>query len=77
MTGSLIARIIFQPLEETLHLHHSRTPSPSLLAYSLHISLYLPLITMSLGPSLGPLVIPHLLPPAIASPTPRQPYRHI
>ena len=65
-SGSLIARIIFQPLEETLLLHFSRSlGSPStrqLITYVLHISLHLLLFLPAFLPPVLPLVIPILLP---------------
>lgn len=66
LTGSLIARIIFQPLEETLLLHFSRSlGSPSsrqLITYVLRVSLHLLLFLPAFLPPVLPLVIPILLP---------------
>jgi len=62
----LIARIIFQPLEETLQLHFSRSPdSPQtrhLLTYILHISSHLLLFLPAFLPPILPVILPLLLP---------------
>lgn len=65
-TGSLVARIIFQPLEETLLLHFSSALSapstPHLLTYILHISSHLLLLLPAFLPPLLPALLPVLLP---------------
>ena len=71
--GSLIARVLFQPLEETLKLHFSKNPpatSPSagpILTFVLHISSHLLLFL--------PSFLPPLLPPLLLVILPRQ-YLH-
>jgi oligosaccharide translocation protein RFT1 len=68
MSGSLIARIIFQPLEETLQLHFSRTlrtqPTSTrhLLTYVVHISTHLLLLLPAFLPPILPILLPLLLP---------------
>ena len=64
--GSLVARIIFQPLEETLLLHftsslHTPTTAP-LLIFILHISSHLLLLLPAFLPPLLPALLPLLLP---------------
>ncbi|EIW69645.1 hypothetical protein TREMEDRAFT_44124 [Tremella mesenterica DSM 1558] len=64
--GSLIARIIFQPLEETLLLYFSSSlNSPStlpLLILSLRFSTHLFLLILTFLPPLYPTILPLLLP---------------
>lgn len=64
--GSLIARIVFQPLEETLLLHfssHLRSPSSdTLLSFILYLSSHLLLILPAFLPPLLPALLPLLLP---------------
>ncbi|BEI91305.1 uncharacterized protein CcaverHIS019_0401250 [Cutaneotrichosporon cavernicola] len=64
--GSLIARIIFQPLEETLRLHWSRSlTAPAtlpLLTFAVRASLHLMLLFPIFLPPLLPAVLPLLLP---------------
>lgn len=68
--GSLIARILFQPLEETLLLHfssslQSSSPSSATLqqfTYIVHLSVHLLLLLPSFVPPLLPAIIPLLLP---------------
>jgi oligosaccharide translocation protein RFT1 len=66
--GSLIARIIFQPVEETLQLHFSRQlrthPSSTrhLLTYVLHLSSHLLLLLPAFLPPILPVLLPLLLP---------------
>lgn len=64
--GSLVARIIFQPVEETLLLHWSRAlDAPAtvpLLTLALRLSSHLALLLPVFVPPLLPLVLPFLLP---------------
>jgi oligosaccharide translocation protein RFT1 len=64
--GSLVARIIFQPLEETLLLHFSRDLSSastsSILYMAIHFSSHLLLLLPAFIPPLLPAVLPILLP---------------
>jgi oligosaccharide translocation protein RFT1 len=64
--GSLIARIVFQPIEETLLLHFSSNPHSAsnapLLRLVLHLSSYLLLLLPSFLPPLLPPVLQILLP---------------
>jgi oligosaccharide translocation protein RFT1 len=64
--GSLIARIVFQPLEETLRLHWSRSiTAPAtlpLLSFALCASAHLLLLFPVFLPPLLPAVLPFLLP---------------
>ncbi|WVQ98672.1 hypothetical protein IAU59_005803 [Kwoniella sp. CBS 9459] len=64
--GSLIARIVFQPLEESLLLHYSSNlASPSTLplyTITIRLSLYLTLLIRSFVPPLYPAIYPLLLP---------------
>ena len=64
--GSLVARIIFQPLEETLLLHFSSSLSsstaPHLLTFLLHLSAHLLLLLPTFLPPLLPAILPILLP---------------
>ncbi|KAL1405510.1 Oligosaccharide translocation protein rft1 [Vanrija albida] len=64
--GSLVARIIFQPLEETLLLHWSRSlDAPAtvpLLTLALRLSSHLALLLPVFVPPLLPLLLPFLLP---------------
>ena len=68
ITGSLVARIFFQPLEETLFLHvasHPPSTSPSvgpLLTFILHVCSYLFLFLPAFLPPLLPPILPFLLP---------------
>lgn len=72
-TGSLIARIVFQPLEETLRLHWSRSlTAPAtlpLLAFAVRLSLHLLLLFPVFLPPLLPAVLPVLLPRKYAAET--------
>ena len=63
-TGSLVARIVFQPIEETLQLHWSRAidSSAPLLRLALRLSLYLLLILPAFLPPVLPTILPLLLP---------------
>lgn len=63
--GSLIARILFQPIEETLFLHFSSSPAsttPASLALAVRLSLHLALIIPAFLPPLLPAILPLLLP---------------
>lgn len=64
--GSLIARIVFQPLEETLFLHFSthgpEATTPALLRFVTQLSSYLLIILPNFLPPLLPAVLPLLLP---------------
>ncbi|OCF36549.1 oligosaccharidyl-lipid flippase [Kwoniella heveanensis BCC8398] len=64
--GSLVARIMFQPLEESLLLHYSSSlSSPSTLPLyttTIRLSLYLTLLIRSFVPPLYPAIYPLLLP---------------
>lgn len=64
--GSLIARIVFQPIEETLLLHFSSDPSEPangpLISFITHISSHLLLLLPSFLPPLLPPVLSVLLP---------------
>jgi oligosaccharide translocation protein RFT1 len=73
--ASLIARIIFQPLEEAARLYFSQNVNPGqtvstvdqqqpfqVLANLLRLSLTLPLVTIVFVPGLAPVLIPILLP---------------
>ena len=64
--GSLVARIVFQPIEETLLLHFSSSlHSPStllLLVFVLRISMHLLVLLPAFLPPLLPALIPLLLP---------------
>lgn len=66
VSGSLIARIIFQPMEETLLLHFTSSltspETPELLTYILHISSHLLLLLPIFLPPLYSPIIPLLLP---------------
>ncbi|ORY33781.1 Rft protein-domain-containing protein [Naematelia encephala] len=66
--GSLIARIVFQPLEETLLLHFSSSLSspstPQLLAFTIRLSAHLLVILPAFVPPLLPAILPVLLPRA-------------
>ncbi|GMK58791.1 hypothetical protein CspeluHIS016_0602330 [Cutaneotrichosporon spelunceum] len=71
--GSLIARIVFQPLEETLRLHWSRSlTGPAtlpLLALAVRASLHLLLLFPVFLPPLLPSILPLLLPRKYAAET--------
>ncbi|WWC90091.1 uncharacterized protein L201_005024 [Kwoniella dendrophila CBS 6074] len=71
--GSLIARIVFQPLEESLLLHYSSSlSSPSILplyTLTIRLSLYLTLIMRTFVPPLYPAISPFLLPKQYQSTT--------
>ncbi|KLT41758.1 hypothetical protein CC85DRAFT_296872 [Cutaneotrichosporon oleaginosum] len=64
--GSLVARILFQPLEETLRLHWSRRLSSRatlpLLAFAVRLSTHLLLLLPVFIPPLLPPLLPLLLP---------------
>ncbi|WRT67079.1 uncharacterized protein IL334_004045 [Kwoniella shivajii] len=64
--GSLIARIVFQPLEESLLLHYSSSLSSSntlpLYTLTIRLSLYLTMIIRTFVPPLYPALSPLLLP---------------
>lgn len=59
-----MARIVFQPIEETLQLHWSRAPQDSarLLQLALRLSLYLLSILLAFVPPVLPAILPLLLP---------------
>lgn len=64
--GSLVARIIFQPLEETLLLHFTSSlaseSTPQLLSTAVHLSSHLLLLVPAFLPPLLPAILPILLP---------------
>lgn len=64
--GSLVARIIFQPVEETLRLHWSRSLSAPgtipLLEFAIRLSSHLLLLFPVFLPPLLPAILPLLLP---------------
>ncbi len=66
VSGSLVARIVFQPLEETLLLHFSTSLSapstPHLLIFVLHISAHLLLLLPAFLPPLLLAILPILFP---------------
>ncbi|WVR05129.1 hypothetical protein IAU60_002141 [Kwoniella sp. DSM 27419] len=64
--GSLVARIVFQPLEESLLLHYSSSLSSSatlpLYTLTIRLSLYFTMIVRTFVPPLFPALSPLLLP---------------
>ncbi|KAK8869865.1 hypothetical protein IAR55_000433 [Kwoniella newhampshirensis] len=64
--GSLVARIIFQPLEESLHLHYSSSLASestlTLFTATIRLALYLTLLVRTFVPPLFPAISPLLLP---------------